>query len=161
MTTLTIRPATIHDTSLILHFVNELAIYEEAGDQVAATSEHIHRTMFCDDPKVHGLICLDDDTPIGFAVYYFSYSTWQGQHGLYLEDLYIAPEHRGRGAGKAILKHLARIAVQNDCGRFEWSVLDWNTPSIEFYDRLGAEPQTEWIRYRLEGTALQELAQST
>ena len=95
---------------------------------------------------------------MGFAVYFFNYSTWQGRLGLYLEDLYVSPEHRGKGAGKALLSHLAKIAVDNDCGRFEWSVLDWNTPSIEFYDSLGAKPQSEWIRYRMTGDALQNLA---
>lgn len=158
MAPLKVRPATIQDTSLILHFVRELAAYEKASDQVVATVDHVHRTMFCDNPKVHAVICLDGDTPIGFAVYYLSYSTWQGQHGLYLEDVYVIPEHRRRGAGKAIFKHLAGIAISNDCGRFEWSVLDWNTPSIKFYDSVGAQPQSEWIRYRMTGAALHKLA---
>lgn len=159
MTSLTIRPATIADTDLILHFVRELAIYEKAEHEVLATPAHVHRTLFCDNPKVFGLICLEGDTPVGFAVYFFNYSTWQGQHGLYLEDLYVSPEQRGKGAGKALLSHLAKIALDNNCGRFEWSVLDWNTPSIEFYDSLGAKPQSEWIRYRMTGAALQALAQ--
>lgn len=106
------------------------------------------------------MICLDGDTPVGFAVYFFNYSTWQGRHGLYLEDLYVSPKHRGLGAGKALLRHLAQIAVEHDCGRFEWSVLDWNTPAIEFYDSLGARPQSEWIRYRLTGQGLLDLARS-
>lgn len=160
MTTLTIRAATIEDTDHILHFVRELAVYEKAEHEVLATPAHIHRTLFCDNPKVFGLICLDGDVPVGFAVYFFNYSTWQGRHGLYLEDLYVSPDHRGNGAGKALLAHLAQIAVDNDCGRFEWSVLDWNTPSIEFYDRLGAIPQSEWIRYRMTGDALLTLARS-
>jgi GNAT superfamily N-acetyltransferase len=159
MTSLTIRPATIADTDLILHFVRELAIYEKAEHEVLATPAHVHHTLFCDNPKVFGLICLEGDTPVGFAVYFFNYSTWQGQHGLYLEDLYVSPEQRGKGAGKALLSHLAKIALDNNCGRFEWSVLDWNTPSIEFYDSLGAKPQSEWIRYRMTGEALQALAQ--
>ena len=158
MTTLTIRPATIDDTDLILHFVRELAIYEKAEHEVLATPEHVQRTLFGEHPKVFGLICMDGTTPVGFAVYFFNYSTWQGQHGLYLEDLYVSPEHRGKGAGKALLSHLAQIAVQHDCGRFEWSVLDWNTPSIAFYDSLGARPQSEWIRYRMTGDALHALA---
>jgi len=158
MTALTIRPATAEDTDLILYFVRELAIYEKAEHEVLATPEHVKRTLFCQNPKVFGLICLDGDIPVGFAVYFFNYSTWQGQHGLYLEDLYISPEQRGKGAGKALLQHLARIAVEKDCGRFEWSVLDWNTPSIEFYDSLDAKPQSEWIRYRLTGAPLQALA---
>ena len=158
MSELTIRPATLADTDLILQFVRELAIYEKAEHEVLATPEHVQRTLFADDPKVFGLICLQGDTPVGFAVYFFNYSTWQGRHGLYLEDLYVSPTQRGQGAGKALLSHLARIAVANDCGRFEWSVLDWNTPSIDFYDSLGALPQSEWIRYRMTGEALQRLA---
>jgi len=158
MNSLTIRPATIEDTDLILRFVRDLAIYERAEHEVLATPEHLKRTLFCAEPAVFGLICLDGDQPVGFAVYFFNFSTWQGRHGLYLEDLYVSPECRGKGAGKALLQHLARIAVARDCGRFEWSVLDWNTPSIAFYDSLGAQPQTEWIRYRLTGDALQALA---
>lgn len=158
MSTLEIRPATPADTDLILHFVRELAIYEKAEHEVLATPEHVQRTLFCAQPSVFGLICLSEGKPIGFAVYFFNYSTWQGRHGLYLEDLYVTPDSRGLGAGKALLQHLAKIAVDKDCGRFEWSVLDWNTPSIEFYDRLGAQPQTEWIRYRMTGAALQALA---
>ena len=158
MTTLTIRPATPADAELIVHFVRELAIYEKAEHEVEATPEHVLRTLFCAQPRVFGLIALEGDTPVGFAVYFFNYSTWQGRHGLYLEDLYVSPEHRGQGAGKALLQHLARIAVEHDCGRFEWSVLNWNTPSIAFYDSLGAKPQSEWIRYRLTGAALYNLA---
>lgn len=161
MTTLTIRPATVEDAELILHLVRELAIYEKAEHEVLATPEHVRNTLFCANPSVFGLICLDGDTPVGFAVYFFNYSTWQGQHGLYLEDLYVSPEQRGKGAGKALLSHLAQIAVDQDCGRFEWSVLDWNTPSIQFYDSLGAQPQTEWIRYRMTGQALQQLASAS
>ncbi|MCD2512912.1 GNAT family N-acetyltransferase [Comamonas endophytica] len=158
MPELLIRPATIEDTSQILRFIRDLALYEKAEHEVLATPEHIRRTLFCADPKVHGLVCMDGDQPLGFAVYFFNYSTWQGRHGLYLEDLYVAPEQRGRGAGKALLAHLARIAVEADCGRFEWSVLDWNAPSIAFYESLGAVPQDEWVRYRLTGEALHRLA---
>ncbi|SFE79376.1 GNAT family N-acetyltransferase [Paracidovorax wautersii] len=158
MTSLTIRPATREDIPTILHFVRELAIYEKAEHEMQSTSAHLERTMFCENPAVFGLICLDGDTPVGFAVYFFNYSTWQGRHGLYLEDLYVSPECRGRGAGKALLQHLAAIAVDKDCGRFEWSVLDWNAPSIAFYDSLGAKPQSEWIRYRMTGQALEDLA---
>lgn len=158
MTSLTIRPATREDIPTILHFVRELAIYEKAEHEMQSTSAHLERTMFCENPSVFGLICLDGDTPVGFAVYFFNYSTWQGRHGLYLEDLYVSPECRGRGAGKALLQHLAAIAVEKDCGRFEWSVLDWNAPSIAFYESLGAKPQSEWIRYRMTGQALEDLA---
>lgn len=159
MSTLTIRPATIDDADLIIRFILELAIYEKAEHEVLATPEHIRRTLFTEDPKVFGLICLHEDKPIGFAVYFFNYSTWQGQHGLYLEDLYVSPDSRGMGAGKALLKHLAGIAVDKNCGRFEWSCLDWNQPSRDFYESLGALPQTEWVRYRLTGDALKAMAQ--
>jgi len=158
MSDLLIRPATIADTDQILRFIRDLAIYENAEHEVLATPEHVHRTLFCKQPAVYGLMCMNGDQPLGFAVYFFNYSTWQGRHGLYLEDLYVSPDSRGQGAGKALLAHLARIAVERDCGRFEWSVLDWNAPSIAFYDSLGAEPQNEWIRYRLTGQALQDLA---
>lgn len=161
MSDLLIRPATVEDTDQILHFIRELAIYEKAEHEVLTSREHVLRTLFCAQPSVHALMCMVGDKPMGFAVYFFNYSTWQGQHGLYLEDLYVAPEHRGLGAGKALLRHLARIAVEKNCGRFEWSVLDWNAPSIAFYDSLGAEPQNEWIRYRLTGKALTDLAALT
>lgn len=158
MSDLHIRPATIEDTDQILRFIRDLAIYEKAEHEVLSTPAHVHRTLFCEQPAVHGLMCMDGDQPLGFAVYFFNYSTWQGQHGLYLEDLYVSPDHRGQGAGKALLQHLARIAVDKDCGRFEWSVLDWNAPSIAFYEGLGAQPQNEWVRYRLTGQALANLA---
>ena len=158
MSTLNIRPATEQDIDLILHFVRELAIYEKAEDEAKATPEHVRRTLFCEHPAVFGLICEVNGKAVGFAVYFFNYSTWQGQHGLYLEDLYVTPDARGHGAGKALLQHLAQIAIDKNCGRFEWSCLDWNTPSLKFYDSLGALPQTEWIRYRMTGDALQALA---
>ena len=156
-----IRPATVADTDTILHFIRELAIYEKAEHEALATPAHIHRTLFGAQPSVYGLICELDGQAVGFAVYFFNYSTWQGQQGLYLEDLYVTPHHRGVGAGKALLQCLARIAVARDCGRFEWSVLDWNAPSIAVYDSLGAKPQNEWIRYRMAGQALLDLATQT
>jgi len=103
-------------------------------------------------------VCLVDGKPAGFAVYFFSYSTWLGCNGIYLEDVYVTPASRGKGAGKALMQYLAALAVEHKCGRFEWSVLDWNTPAIEFYDALGAESLNEWIRYRLPGAALRKLA---
>ena len=157
-TSLHIRPATADDTGTILRFVRDLAVYENAEHEVLSTPAHVHKTMFSPGATAHGLVCEQDGQAIGFAVYFFNYSTWQGRHGLYLEDLYVAPEHRGQGAGMALLQHLAQIAVAQDCGRFEWSVLDWNTPSIALYDSLGARPQSEWIRYRLTGAELQALA---
>src|SRR3546814_14563748 len=104
---------------------------------------------------------LRDGVPIGYAVFFFSYSTWLGSNCLYLEDLYITPDQRGGGAGKTLLRHLAKIACDNDCGRFEWSVLDWNTPAIEFYKSLGAQPQEEWVRYRMDGKVLRDFANGT
>lgn len=155
---LTIRPVHVGDTDTILRFVRDLAIYEKAEHEVLTTAAHVQRTIFAEGATAHALICERGGEAIGFAVYFFNYSTWQGRNGLYLEDLYVTPEARGLGAGKALLKHLARIAVEKDCGRFEWSVLDWNTPSIQFYESLGAKPQSEWIRYRVTGQALLDLA---
>ncbi len=154
-----IRPATSDDAALILHFVRELAIYEKAEHEVLATEDSIRESIFGPDSRVEALICEYEGQPIGFAVYFFNYSTWLGKLGLFLEDLYVSPDQRGIGAGKALLKHLARIAVEKDCGRFEWNVLDWNEPSIKFYDALGAIPLSEWIGYRLTGQALHDLAE--
>ena len=153
-----IRTANISDSPLILGFVRELAVYEKAGDEVRATEADIRQSLFGRDPTAHALICYIDDQPAGFAVYFFNYSTWLGRYGLYLEDLYISSEHRGCGAGKALLKYLAKIALSKKCGRFEWSVLDWNEPAIRFYRSLGAKPQNDWIAYRLTGHALEKLA---
>jgi GNAT superfamily N-acetyltransferase len=157
--TLNIRPATRDDAALILRFITELAIYERAEHEVKTDTAGIEASLFSDVATAHALICERDGQPIGYAVYFFNYSTWLGRNGLYLEDLYVTPESRGTGAGKALLKHLARIAVERDCGRFEWSVLDWNEPAIKFYESLGALPQNEWTTYRLTGTALQALAE--
>lgn len=153
-----IRPATAGDVPSILGFIRELAAYEKAEHEVTATEAHIRATLFGDAPKAHALVCRVDGEAAGFAVYFFNYSTWQGRQGLYLEDLYVAPAHRGGGAGKAMLRHLARIAVANDCGRFEWSVLDWNEPAIQFYRSIGAVAMDEWVRYRLAGPALAAFA---
>ena len=160
MTNIKIRSATADDAALILKFVTELATYEKAANEVVATTSDIKKSLFGASSTAHALICETDGKPIGFAVYFFNYSTWLGKNGLYLEDLYISPEHRGSGAGKALLKHLARIAVEKKCGRFEWSVLDWNTPAISFYKSIGAKPQNEWVGYRLDGEALVEFAGS-
>ncbi len=154
-----IRPALADDAALILYFIRELAIYEKAEHEVLATEQSIQATIFAADARVEALICEYAGKPIGFAVYFYNYSTWLGKYGLFLEDLYVTPEQRGIGAGKALLSHLARIAVAKDCGRFEWNVLDWNEPAIRFYESLGAKPQSEWIGYRLTGQALHDLAQ--
>jgi GNAT superfamily N-acetyltransferase len=117
--------------------------------------------LFAEQPKVFGLMCEQNGLAIGFAIYFYNYSTWLGKHGIYLEDLYVTPESRGLGAGKALLKRLAEIAVDNNCGRVEWSVLDWNEPAIRFYESIGAGPQDEWTVYRLTGEALQGFAKSS
>jgi GNAT superfamily N-acetyltransferase len=156
--TIDIRAATEADVPRILGFVRELAIYEKAEHEVAATEDDIRRTLFGPEPQARALICRVGGVAVGFAVYFFNYSTWQGRHGLYLEDLYVSPAHRNAGAGKALLQHLARIAVEKGCGRFEWSVLDWNEPAIQFYRSIGAVPMDEWVRYRLTGQALADFA---
>ncbi|MDV5863250.1 GNAT family N-acetyltransferase [Pseudomonas mendocina] len=156
-----IRPATPDDAELILRFITELAIYEKAEHEVKTDAAGIRDSLFADGSTAHGLICENDGQPIGYAVYFFNYSTWLGKHGLYLEDLYVSPEARGLGAGKALLRHLAQLAVARGCGRFEWSVLDWNTPAIDFYESFGARPQSEWTTYRLTGQALLDFAADT
>lgn len=155
---ISIRNASRDDTALILHFIRELAIYENAEAQVEATPETLAASLFGPGTPARALICEQHGEPIGFAVYFFNYSTWQAKKGLYLEDLFVLPRARGQGAGKRLLQHLARIAVAEGCGRFEWSVLDWNQPAIDFYKSLGAKPQSEWVRYRLHGQALHEFA---
>lgn len=160
MPELIIRPALATDADLIMNFIVDLAIYEKAEHEVVATPEHIHNTLFCETPKAHGLIAELGNEPVGFAVYFFSYSTWLGKHGIYLEDLFVNPNSRGSGAGKALLQELAKIAVKEDCGRVEWSVLDWNEPSIKFYEAMGAEPKGGWTVYRLDGQALTSFSKS-
>ncbi|WP_095155347.1 GNAT family N-acetyltransferase [Pseudomonas sp. Irchel 3E13] len=154
-----IRPARPEDAAQILTFITELAEYERARHEVIASVEDIQRSLFSPDSTAKGLICERDGQAIGFAVYFFSYSTWLGRNGIYLEDLYVTPQSRGTGAGKALLRHLAQVACANDCGRLEWSVLDWNQPAIDFYLSIGAQPQDEWVRYRMEGDTLRNFAQ--
>ncbi|MGC9742397.1 GNAT family N-acetyltransferase [Pseudomonas sp. P1B16] len=151
---LTIRPAVRTDAAQILAFITELADYERARHEVVASVDDIQRSLFDEGSTVHSLICERDGLAIGFAVYFYSYSTWLGRNGIYLEDLYVTPEQRGDGAGRKLLRYIASEAVQNNCGRLEWSVLDWNAPAIGFYQSLGAEAQSEWLRYRLDGEKL-------
>lgn len=158
--TIEIRPARPEDAQQILDFIIELAVYERAGNEVIANVEDIRRTLFADNAPSRVLMCLKDGQPIGYAVYFYSYSTWLGRNGIYLEDLYITPDQRGIGAGRRLLREIAREARANDCGRLEWSVLDWNQPAIDFYHSIGARPQNEWVRYRLDGDALREFAES-
>lgn len=154
MANIDIRPATSEDSGLILYFVRQLAIYEKAEHEVVATEEDIRTALFCDSAGAEAVICNVDGEVAGFALYFFNFSTWQGKYGLYLEDLYVDPQYRGAGAGKALLKHCGRVALARGCGRFEWNVLDWNQPAIDFYESFGARPQHEWVGYRLEGEAL-------
>ena len=155
-----IRPATAEDAALILRFITDLAIYENAEDEVIATESDIKDSLFASDSTASALICNIDNEAVGFAVYFFNYSTWLAAKGLYLEDLYVDPHFRGKGAGIKLMKHLAKEAVEQGCQRFEWSVLDWNTPSIEFYEAIDAQSQDEWLGYRLEGEPLGRLANS-
>ena len=156
--TIHIRPATAADAALILRFITELAVYEKAEHEVVASVKDIEASLFRAGAPARSLICEMNGEPVGFCVYFFSYSTWLGKQGLYLEDLYVSPASRGSGAGKQMLRHLAQIACDTGCGRFEWSVLDWNTPALDFYKALGAKPQSEWTVQRLTGTPLYTLA---
>ncbi|SHO59012.1 GNAT family N-acetyltransferase [Vibrio quintilis] len=153
-----IRPAVKEDAATILGFINDLAVFEKEPDAVLNTVESIETRLFGDEVHAQAIICEEDGQPVGFAVYFFNYSTWLGQYGLYLEDLYVSEDQRGAGIGKAIMKYLAQTAVNKECGRFEWVVLDWNQKAIDFYRSIGAEPQDEWIIYRMTGQALQDFA---
>ena len=160
MSVVEIRKAVVADCGLILGFITELARYEKAEIEVIATETDIRNSLFGESTTTSALMCTLDNVPIGYAVYFFNYSTWLGKHGLYLEDLYVSLENRGTGAGTALMKHLAKIAFENDCGRFEWSVLEWNEPAIKFYQAIGAKAQDEWLTYRLDGKALEKFASS-
>jgi GNAT superfamily N-acetyltransferase len=160
MPTITIRNATSQDSQTIFDFIMELAIYEKLPNEVKTNVEEIKESIFSKNSTVKALICEEDGVAIGYAVYFYNYSTWLGKNGIYLEDLYVSESKRGLGAGKAMLKHLARKALEQNCGRFEWSCLDWNTPSRDFYESLGALAQSEWIGYRLEGESLKNFAKS-
>ena len=159
MSNIDIREAQKGDCALILQFIKDLAEYEQALDEVKTSELDLTQALFGDHPRAFALICSVDGSPAGFALYFFNYSTWTGKYGLFLEDLYISPAHRGSGAGKALLKHLANLALENDCGRFEWNVLDWNVPSIKFYESFGAKAQGEWVGYRLAGADLKNFAE--
>lgn len=158
MAALHIRPAVADDAALILRLIRDLARYERAEDAVQTDEAGLRASLFGADARARALICEADGQPVGYAVYFYNYSTWLGRNGLYLEDLYVDPAHRGVGAGKALLQHLARQAVAEGCGRFEWSVLDWNQPAIDFYEAVGARAQEEWTVYRLQGEALARFA---
>lgn len=157
MNNFTIRQADINDVSTILSFIKELAEYENMSDQVVATEEILREWIF-EKKKAEVLLAMEGDTPVGFALYFYNFSTFLGRAGIYLEDLYVKEEFRGKGYGKALLKELARIAVSQGCGRLEWCCLDWNQPSIDFYLSLGAVPMDEWTQYRVTGDTLKALA---
>jgi len=158
--TIVIRRAERADARIILDMIAELAEYEKALHEVIANQQDIERTLFADDSKSEALICEIDGVAAGYAVFFTSYSTWLGKNGIYLEDLYISPRYRGQKAGKQLLRHIAKLAVERGCGRLEWSVLDWNQPAIDFYKSIGAAPQDEWVRYRMEGIVLTDFAAS-
>lgn len=156
--TLMIRPAEPKDVPTVLHFVRELADYENAIEKVVATETLLHAAMFSATPAAEALIAENDGSPVGLALFFHNFSTWTGWRGLYLEDLYVTPAARGHGVGKALLKHLAALAVERGCTRFEWQVLTWNTPAIDFYQAMGAELMEEWRTCRVSGEALTRLA---
>lgn len=158
MTELTIRKAAPGDAGLVHFFVEALAVYEKLRHEMVATEEDIDRALFGPRPFAEAVIADWGGIPVGFALYFYNFSTFEGRPSLYLEDLFVLPEHRGKGIGRALLAHLACIAVDNDCARFEWTVLDWNEPSIRFYEGLGAKRQDEWLIYRLTGDALAAMA---
>jgi GNAT superfamily N-acetyltransferase len=158
--TLRIERATERDVPLILRLIKELAEYERMAADVVATEDDLRETLFGSHPSAEVVIGYAGSEPAGFALFFHNYSTFLGRPGLYLEDLFVVPAYRGRGYGKALLVHLARIAVERRCGRFEWSVLDWNEPAIGFYKKLGAEPMDAWTIFRVTGDALHKLASS-
>ncbi len=153
------REAVISDAAIILTFIRELADFEKLLHEVVATEDDIRATMFGPNPHTFCFIAEVDGEAAGVAIGFYNYSTFQGKYGLYLEDVYIRDGHRGRGIGKGFFRELARKAVAENCGRLQWSVLDWNTPAIEMYEKLGARALKEWIGYRMEGPSINALAQ--
>ncbi|MBU8881922.1 GNAT family N-acetyltransferase [Kaistella sp. DKR-2] len=153
-----IRKATENDTPVIFDLIKKLAVYEKLENDVITSVEELRKNIFSNNfAKV--LIAEEDGNPVGFALYFYNFSTFVGKPGIYLEDLFVEPEHRGKGYGKSLLIELAKIAKDENCGRFEWSVLDWNTPSIEFYKALGAKPMEEWTVFRLDAAGISDLAE--
>jgi GNAT superfamily N-acetyltransferase len=153
-----IRTATEADVPVILGLIRDLATYERAPDAVVATEAGLREVLFGPKPAAEVLLALEKAEPAGFAVFFHNFSTWLGRPGLYLEDLFVRPEKRGKGYGRALLERLAQIAKQRGCGRMEWAVLDWNEPAIQFYRKLGAEPMDEWTVFRLTGEGIAKLA---
>jgi GNAT superfamily N-acetyltransferase len=155
---LEIRFANADDAEIVLRFIHALAEYEREPQAVRVTAETLRQQLASAQPPFECLLAYDDGVPVGFALYFHSYSTWRGQRGLWLEDLFVLPEARRRGVGRALLQRVAALAVERDCGRLEWSVLDWNQPAIDFYRSLGARLMDEWIICRVTDDALQSLA---
>ena len=155
---MSVRPIRPDDVPAVVGLVRELAEYEQAPDEARMTEEQLHAALFGEAPALFGHVALADGDVVGMALWFRNFSTWLGRHGVYLEDLYVRPDHRGAGHGKALLQTLAQIAVDRGYGRFEWWVLDWNTPALEFYRSIGAEPMDEWTVQRVTGDALHRLA---
>ena len=155
-----IRSATESDVPVILELIRALATYERAPNDVVATEKGLTEVLFGKKPAAEVLLAFENETAVGFAVFFHNFSTWLGRPGLYLEDLFVKPEHRGKGYGRALLIHLAKIARDRNCGRFEWAVLDWNEPAIQFYRKLGAKPMDEWTVFRLTRDGIAKLADS-
>jgi GNAT superfamily N-acetyltransferase len=155
-----IRATTEADVPVILNLIRDLAEYERAPDAVVTTEAGLREVLFGEKPSAEVLLALENEEPVGFAVYFFNFSTWLGRPGLYLEDLFVRPDMRGKGYGKALLVRLAQIAHDHGCGRMEWAVLDWNDPAIQFYRKLGAQAMDEWTVFRLTGEGIAKLAGS-
>ena len=155
-----IRPATVVDVPVILELIRALATYERAPNEVSATEEGLRDVLFGAKPAAEVLLAFENETAVGFAVFFHNFSTWLGLPGIYLEDLFVKPEHRGKGYGRALLIELAKIARGRGCGRLEWAVLDWNEPAIQFYRKLGAKPMDEWTVFRLTRDGISKLAGS-
>lgn len=157
--TIKIKFATTEDVPLIFTFIKELAEYEKLSHEVVATEELLKKALFGEKSNTEALIAYLDEQPVAFALFFHNFSTFAGRPGIYLEDLFVRPEARGKNIGKALLTFLAKLAIERNCARLEWSVLDWNEPAIGFYKRLGAKAMDEWTVYRVTGPALQDLAQ--
>ena len=159
-TVLSIRPATVADVPVILQLIRDLAAYERAPNEVTATKEQLVDVLFGKKPAAEVLLAFENETPVGFAVFFHNFSTWLGRPGLYLEDLFVKPEMRGKGYGRALLVDLAKVALERGCGRMEWAVLNWNDPAIQFYRKLGAKPMDEWTVFRLTHDGIAKVAES-